>query len=119
MTTTYANDAGIQAIFGVTNANTWADLDNDANAGNMTARYDAARVVGYTEINDRLRPTHYVIPFSTAPQIIKTLEAWIAGLWMANARGEEDSGPEMKEYREKIEKTFGEIIAGKIRLDAP
>ena len=122
MTTTYSTDNDIKSIFGLANWNTWTDLDNTQNGTSMTARSDAARVRAYREINSRLRPTHYRLPIispsGAAPVEIEYLEATLAGLFLLTARGQEDAGPELAFWRDKSEKTFQDILAGTMRLDA-
>lgn len=122
MTVTYSTDSKIKSIFGNANWNQWADLDNDQNAGKMTAASDGARVRAYREINSRLRPTHYRLPVTDAaggvPAEIEALEATMAGVFLQAPRGEEDGGPRMKYWQETIDKTFADILSGAMRLDA-
>ena len=119
MTATYCTDDDIKAIFGVSNWTTWCDLDNDESGSKIAARSDEARVHGYNDINDRLRRSHYTIPFTgTVPHEIGHLESRIAGLLLMSARGQEDEGPSMKAVRDDVDKTFEDILAGNVRLDA-
>jgi hypothetical protein len=122
MTTTYCVDADIKAIFGVSNCDTWADLDNDANATNMAARMDEARVHAYNDINNRLRMSHYQIPIvmhgGSIPHEVTHIEAIKAGVLLSLARGQEDAGPGMEVWAKSADEMLEEVMSQKVRLDA-
>lgn len=120
--TGYCSRSDINDIFGSTNVTKWADLDNDADAAEITSRIARAIVWGTTEINDRLRGGPYTIPLPiTAAATIVDLCATLAGVWLYRSRGVDDES-EIDKYKwhwDRVEKTLSEIRGGKRRLDAP
>ncbi len=102
----YCTRSNIEAVFGVTNISNWADLDNDQDADNITARITRAIVVVGAEIDDIFRVTGYRIPIADSdgdtPTTIENLAATKAGLWLYEARGVNDmdnSGQPMHRLR--------------------
>ncbi len=94
----YCNSSDIGQVFGNTNRDKWADLDDDANAVNMAARIAVAVLVADDEIDDSARCQHYRLPLANAagstPRTIINLAATIAGLWLYEARGSNDFHPQ-------------------------
>lgn len=86
----YITKADVEAIFGVENIKTWGDLDNDKVQSKIDARVTTAISAAEDDCNSLLQNGAYEIPFSTAPTIIKTICARLAGVWLYNARGTED-----------------------------
>lgn len=91
---TYCARADIEAVFGPSNVLIWADLDEDADASNITARITLAISVASEEIDDAVRLMHYTVPLAdasqTTPVTITNLAATMAGIWLYEARGSQD-----------------------------
>lgn len=118
----YIVRADIEAIFGVSNIDVWADLNNNDNAGEITARITAAITRAEAMVDDRLRGGPYTVPFTgTIPETIKDVTARLAGVWLYESRRIEDAEDDevgRAPYHQKVaEKTLSDIAAGKIRLD--
>lgn len=97
--TDYCARADIENVFGITNAETWADLDNDGDAGKITARIASACAWATREINDRLRASIYVTPLvedegGALPETVVDLAANLAGVWLYEHRGVKDYNPD-------------------------
>lgn len=94
----YSTEADIKQVFGTTNVDKWADLDDDANASNVAARIAVAVLVADDEIDDAARCMPYRLPLANAagstPRTIINLAATIAGLWLYEARGSQDFHPQ-------------------------
>ncbi len=122
---TYCVDADMDKAWGTANMTEWADLDNDANAGKITARKLWGRTAAYADINDALRSTHYTLPLATiaaaTPTTITQLEAVMAGLKIYEARATSDDEGEDTQYarmRQWAANVLAEIRSGSRRLEA-
>lgn len=121
----YCARSDIEAIFGVAEVRTWADLDNNQVDADIASRITAAIAYGQSKINDRLRNGPHTIPFTEPPpNVIVTTCAQFAGIYMYEAKGivdyNPDTGkPEHRHYLMKREAltTLREILAGVISLD--
>ena len=125
----YAARENIEAIFGKANVATWADLDADGDGTTITARINAALEYGADYIDRRLRDTRYEVPLSmssgSGPRTIIDLNARLAGLWLYESRGIEDTDPEtgrplhrLHWHRREVDRTLDRIAAGQDVLDA-
>ena len=119
----YIIRADIEAIFGVTNVATWADLDNDEDATKITNRIGAAISFAEGLFEGRLRNGRYQLPLTvsgTGLDLVKTINATIAGDWCYRARGlrDEDESNRIRNLLIRTEKLLGEIATGVIRLDS-
>ena len=124
----YCATSDIEAVFGVTNVDNWADLDNDENATNIAARIARAIVVSDAEIDDIMRRTGYRTPLvdssGNTPTTIVNLSATKSGLWLYNARGVTDfdgSGQpthRLRYMQDWVQLMFNEIRDGNRELDA-
>ena len=119
--TGYCTRSDINDIFGTNNVTTWADLDSDADADNISAHIARGIAWATTEINDRLRGGPYEIPLpATVAATITDICATLAGVWLYRSRGTDDE-TEIDKYKwhwQRCETTLSEIRAGKRRLDA-
>ena len=129
MSSEYATRAQIEDRFGVTNVSTWADLDSDENATNITARITRAIDVASDKIDDALRRSPYLIPLTTpagaTPTVIVDIAATLAGVWLRTARGVEDFDPksgkpihELSPLEYAAERDLENIRTGKTKIDA-
>jgi phage gp36-like protein len=119
----YCVRADIEAVFGSTNVERWADLNNDGNATEITARIVRAIQIAEAEVNDRLRGGPYSLPFSTVPVAIENLTASLAGVWLYESRGVEDTDPHgnavhrLTWHKKNAQRMITEIHAGLRRFD--
>lgn len=110
----YSATTDIAAIYGTTNRDKWADLDND---GSPDTGVIAAWIVkADAEIEDRLRRTHYAIPLADSddatPATITWISAALAGGIGYLARGVEDDSSEALKYMAVARQMLEEIANG-------
>jgi len=116
----YCIVSDVEMLFGETNVDKWADLDNDEDALKIAARIEWAIEEADNRIDTRMRGALYTIPFADpAPRTIETLSARLAGIALYDGRGitDQEMDDRMAAHRKLVETTFGELISGKIRLD--
>lgn len=124
----YCAKSDIESVFGVSNVDNWADLDNDADASKIAARIARAIVVAESEVNDIFRRTGYLIPIVDAdgntPNTIENLTATMAGLWLYEARGISDQDRDgrpvhrLRYMRLWVRNMLKEIANGNRKIDA-
>jgi phage gp36-like protein len=117
----YSARADLDTVFGSDNIDEWADLNNNDDAGEITAAVTNAIAVADAYINGRLRGTHYTLDLADAsgstPALVTRLSATLAGITVHDWRGIED-GDNLESHRGWVEKMLAEITAGTLRLDA-
>lgn len=120
----YSDRAGLELVFGKSNVEKWADVNNDENAADVDARVTWALEQGYEYVNDRLRDGPYAIPFTLpAPATIKLLNERFAGVLLYESRGVTDVDGQGKPmhalayHRDWVEKTIAQIFARQLRLN--
>ena len=118
----YAISTDIDDIFGKSNVDMWADLNNNEDAGEITARRDWALNLGESMLNSRLTGCPYVVPFSGAPLslVIVDLNARLAGTLLYDSRRIIDDDPSFDQldiHRKYIEKVVAEIHGNRVTLD--
>jgi phage gp36-like protein len=124
----YASTTGIDDKFGPSNVTQWADLNNNGNAGEITARKTAAISYADAEVDAALRDTHYRKPLVTAsgatPSLIADVANALAGCWLRDARGQDaftDQGDPLDSltwHRTRAHKILDQIKAGELSPDA-
>lgn len=121
----YCDRTDIETIYGVSNVQKWADLDNDGDAAKITARIIA--MIGYAseEIDDRLRDGPYEVPFSSALTTITYLSGLLAGALLYEARGVQDFESEtgtpyhrLQWHRNRVDQVLNQILNGQRKLNA-
>jgi phage gp36-like protein len=123
----YSAAADLYQVFGTTNVETWADLDNDDTG--VAARITEAITVADAKIDAILRGCHLRIPVVTeggaTPVLITDLSAKLAGIWLYEARGSKDFNPKTQRpyhryafMKAEARRTLEEIRGGHLRLDA-
>ena len=118
----YIVKADIEAVFGVENIKTWADLDSDKNQVKIDARVTTAITAAEDDCNSLLQSGPYEIPFGTAPTLIKTICAKLAGVWLYDARGTEDVDADgspvnkMRPHYEDAHRMLRQIVGGQRTL---
>jgi hypothetical protein len=96
----YCTSTDIEQAFGPTNVSGtggWADLDNDGDAGKITARITYMIAEADAEIDAHLRTVAFATPpidrTGATPTLINRLSAKKAGLLLFAARGAEEFDP--------------------------
>ena len=120
----YAIRTDVEAVFGVENAEKWADLENDQVAADITARIAAALAFAEDEIDNRLRGGPYVVPLTTpVERIIVDVAAKLAGVWLYESRGVADFDPETGRPQHKLHwhkkdasRKLDDLLSGRRRL---
>lgn len=113
----YAALSDIQMVFGSTNVDKWADLNND---GNTAARIAWALDLATREIDERLRRGPYEVPFPTVPDTIRDMAAQLAGVYLYNSRGitdTEDAPNPVRWHEKDVKNKLREIQTGLRKLD--
>jgi len=121
----YSTRAQIEARFGTSNVTAWADLNNNGNAGEITARIEDAIAAADAQIDDRLRGGPYAVPFDaeTLPRTIREIAVALAGVWLYEARGtDQQDGQGRPVHKLAAAKAEAElrltmILDGRLRLD--
>ena len=120
----YCIRSDVESAYGPNNVATWADLNNNGEASEITARIAWAIDRASNELNDRLRGGIYNIPFGSAPMTIRDLTAELAGVLLYESRGVTDFNPDtgapyhkLQWHREHVKETIQDIRAGIIRLN--
>ncbi len=121
----YCARADIEQIFGTSNVEKWADLDDDADATKITARITAMIAEASEDIDDQLRGGRYELPFPSGTMTITTLAARLAGVLLYEARGVRDFESEtgtpyhrLQWHRNRVEQVIKEIQSGQRILNA-
>jgi hypothetical protein len=117
----YCVQSDLELVWGSNNISKWADANNNANAGEISARIAWAIEAADADINDRLRRTWHDLPFSTIPFRIKNLSARLAGIKLYKSPRGLTDGDETNEVMnnemESCENELCNIIAGILKLD--
>jgi len=124
--TVYCSESDINQVYGGDNVQKWADLNNNEDADEITARINRAITVATNGINDILRGGRYALPITdtTAAVALIDLCATLAGVWLYESRGVEDFDPEtgravhkLVYMRDRATKKLEAIRANRIQLD--
>ena len=98
--------ADIEMVYGATNVEQWADLDNDESVTKIANRIMRAILIACGTINDAARVLHYRLPLRTAggvtPTTVVNLCATMAGIWLYEARGLQDLNPQTKVFHHRL-----------------
>jgi len=124
----YCLRSDVESVFGATNIASWAALDNDQAAAKITARIDRAIEIAGAEVEDLMRYMGYAVPVKDSaglvPTTIENLVATMAGLWLYEARGVNDTDQQgnpmhrLRYMRMWARNMFKEIANGTRKLDA-
>lgn len=120
----YAARTDIELIFGRTNVQKWADLDNEEDQDFISSRICWALAESRAAFDDRLRGGPYTVPFEEPyPRQIIVMSARLAGVILYDSRGVADSADEdnpnhaLTMHRKMVEKFFQKVLGDQIRLD--
>jgi len=116
---TYISQSDVEAQFGVTNVNDWADIDNDGNATTISNRISTAISYGEGMFEGRLRTSRHDVPYSdTTDQLVKSICAIYAGEYLYRSRGlrDIDETNRLKAVVDRADQIMRMIITGQIKL---
>lgn len=120
----YAIRKDIENIYGKSNIEQYADLNNRKDASEIEERINSMLELAEQTINGRLRGGPYEIPFTTPVVfLIKDLTARMAGILLYDGRGivdaedEEEGVENLRPHRLQVESTIKQILGYKLRLD--
>jgi hypothetical protein len=111
-------------IYGPTNVEKWADLENDGDEDHIEERITWARRTATIRINNRLRGGPYAIPFEAPyPREVVEMSARLAGTLLYDSRGITDQGlddepiHQLAPHRKMVERWMLQIHSRRIRID--
>lgn len=120
----YSTRADVEAQYGVDNISQWADLNNNQNAGEITARIVQAIVEADNEIDSRTRLGPYPIPWVAPPVGIVSMSALYAGIWLYTSRGVVDydgkgnARDQLTFQRQEFDRRVRDILAGRYQPES-
>lgn len=121
----YSTRSDIEAQFGTENVQAWADLNKTAVTAEITARIVAAIAFSDAMVDGMLRggPYKLTVVQATPPQLVINAAAALAGVWLYESRGIEDTNPEtgqplhrLRANKQTAEDTLRKVRAGVLRL---
>lgn len=87
----YCTQSDIEDVFGSTNVAKWADLNNNEESSEITARIARAITFATAAVDGVLRGGVVTVPITGTPDpLIVDACAKIAGAWLYNSRGMQD-----------------------------
>jgi hypothetical protein len=117
----YTTDAEDDLLWGKSNLDAWADIDNKKDQITVDARRTWAQETAYAQINARLRDGLYTIPITgTIPDEIKYISSLRVGILLYDSRRialQNDSKDAVLPHRRMYEMELSEILSGKKKLD--
>lgn len=115
----YSTRADIEAHFGVTNVDRWADLDSDDSAAKITARITASITYADATVDDAIRGGIWPVPFTTVPEGIKNASVEIAAWWLyqSRPRADNESDKGFDTMHEATMEYLGEVKRGVVRFN--
>jgi phage gp36-like protein len=120
----YSVRADIEAQYGQSNVEKWADLDGLRRTATIDARIAWAIENADSYIDDRLREGPYVLPFASTPTRIKFMSARLAGVMLYESRGAVDfdadgkAQDQLRWQRSSVDRDIRDILSRRLRLDA-
>lgn len=129
----YCTAQDVYSLFGRSNVDKWADLENTRVRSEMDARIAVAIAWASEEVDDKLRGGPYLLPVGTGsgvppsgsfpvPKTIMDVAARLAGVWLYEARGIEDVDAEgralhkMSWHKNRAYQVLAEVRNGTRRL---
>lgn len=115
---TYIEQSDIEARFGIDNVAQWSNLDNTDSEADED-RIAAAITFAESYVQDRLRGGRYAIPFSGNTQTLTDIMARIAGVWLYQSRGDNDTAIDAKLeiHQARADALLDRIASGQLSLD--
>ncbi len=123
----YCVQADVEQIYGVSNVEIWADLDNNKFPTDITARIVAMITQAREYIDSKLKNGPYDIStFDATEPTMNRANALLAGVYLYENRGINDFDPEsgrsvhrLQWQKTEVEKTIKSILKGAVRLKLP
>lgn len=115
----YCTRSDLEAMFGVANIAMWADLDNDGDAGKITARITWAIELATDELKSRMRVLTYDISTVSSSLLVVNAVARRAGdlLYSPRSVSDEDSEKDlMQRHRKEYDMFLRQVSAGQLDL---
>lgn len=115
----YCTQMNLNYLYGTDNITKWSNLSG------TTATADTTRIAeaiswADEQVDNALRESRYVIPFTSVCKTICYLSAGLATWWLYKARGQRDTDQWNKmhgDYEDALE-TLAKINGGAVKLDA-
>jgi hypothetical protein len=111
----YCSRNDIEQKFGVDNVATYADLNNNQNATEISERIDTAIAISSRRIDFMLQGGPYNVPLSFADGntdlIVVDWAATLAGLWLYNSTGQADDsvGPQTSTFASDLDNQYRQM----------
>lgn len=115
----YADRDRMNLVFGKSNIDQWSDADNTNQDAHRVARIAWALQRATDYIDEKLRRTHYIVPFSTIPNSIVDLTATYAGYFLyVFPRGMVDIDDPILAFKQDADDQLARILSGQLILDS-
>lgn len=118
----YITPKDVDDLYGCTNVQRWADLDNTKQQNAIRDRIELAIVNAEDYIDSRLLNGKYAIPFAAVPRQVKFLTALYTGVLLYDGRQVLDAGEgrdQVSRQRKMFDTYIRRILAGQIKLIHP
>lgn len=123
----YSSQSDIENVFGTDNVRKWSNLDNNVTGANTT-RIATAIALADRQIDNMLRRSKYAVPLQGTHGALVEVTNWsatLAGVWLYEARGLEDTNEitgqlvsKFSGHRRRVENEIKAVLSGKIELAA-
>jgi hypothetical protein len=119
----YAERADVEIVYGRTNVEKWASLDNDQDEEQIGDRITWACCLATERLNNDLRNGPYEIPFLEPCREVVDLTARLAGTILYDSRGITDTNTDgnpmdnLAVHRRFVKNRVVEICQGRVRLN--
>ena len=118
----YASRSDLELVYGKSNIEKWADIDNDGDPVAIDARITWALEEADDRVDNRMLEGPYVIPFNPVPRSVVNIAARLAGYYLYESRGMTDPDDtaknQVKPLRGYAEQQLDDMLSNRIRLDA-
>jgi hypothetical protein len=121
----YCDREDIELIYGASNVAKWADLENNEDSAEITAKIQWACDTATSRMDDRLRDGPYAVPFEEPyPQQIVEQTARLAGVLLYDARGIVDQGGDgepihqLAPHRRMVQAFIMDVLSGRIKFSS-
>lgn len=119
---TYCVRKDIENIFGASNVQNWADIENTGNSQTIDARINWALTLSYDYFNDKMAGGPYNIPLQGKYPVVITCQAKLAAVELYESRGltnyDESGKPihQLQNAKDWADNIIANIRAGILRL---
>lgn len=115
----YADRDRINLVFGKQNIDKWSDANNTGIDAERISRINWALQRATDYIDEKLRRTHYSIPFAAIPNSIVDLTATYAGYFLyIFPRGIVDSDDPILAFKQDADDQLARILSGQLIIDS-